>query len=141
MRTNVDIICKSLQFLAIILVVSLLFAMYMPVCKADCVQAPQSTSPKETLDLKIENGCVERYCDNGIIDKAAGYKYDSDKQLWLIKHSVQGHFWVNHRALNDIKLRQLLDYIECVDKCVWMNRDDRDRYVTNAHELASQILK
>ena len=102
---------------AIMTIIMLVLCLFAVPCAAEPIHDPQSISPQDALDLRIKNEYTKNYCDHGAIKNAAGYEYDSDKQLWYIKHSAQGGVWINHRMLNDTKQYQLLEYMYYVDIC------------------------
>ena len=84
---------------------------------AQSIPDPKSISPDEALEFRIKEGYIERYCNNGGINKVAGYEYNSEKQMWLIKHSAVESSWINPRTLNETQLRHLLEYMYYVDMC------------------------
>jgi len=107
------------RLLSILLILSLLASVSIPAVSA--AEHPKSISPKEALELLINDGHVENLpsCEKC---RQIGYKYDSSTDTWEIRGGYDKHYEYSEKtkkvkADNDDTRTKLLEYIYYVDQC------------------------
>lgn len=107
------------RLLSALLVFLLISSVSIPAVNA--VESPKSISPKEALELLINDGHVENLpsCEKC---RQIGYKYDSSTDTWEIRGGYDKYCKYSGKtkkikADNDDTRTKLLEYIYYVDQC------------------------
>jgi len=101
---------RLLSVLLVLLLVTSTFA--VPVA-AMPVEEPETISPSEALELRVEQGFTERFCEHNGIRDAIGYQYIPLTGTWNIVASDSRIHNINPK--DDATRLQLLEYMYYVD--------------------------